>query len=255
MPIYVATNEIEIQDAIVIDSMEELTGADIMVSALKLPPSNEVLVKKQIESGAVLIQRKSGTDLTSSFGYRLDSAIARMTSIPGVAPYQCLLLFSGVIGVSSTGNAIINGRHTETLYSSILGALDAWIMRGGTVITVNGDEFIPDYLTLKEKKVREMFGQPVKEFYPPPLQELRLVSDWRVSMATFPLIGAVRANKIRDFLIENRLGDSLIQALVVTTNPIYAGKDSMGQAVVSACRSWLGLPDGWNIDIKPTEEG
>jgi hypothetical protein len=252
--IYSATQELEIPEAVVVPALEGLTGADFMVSPAKMPPTSAKLVERHIEMGAVLIQRKSGMDLISSLGPRLDDSLATMRTIPGIAPFQCVLMFCGAITVAPSGMAVIDGRFTETPYINVISAIDAWNMRGGTFIWLKDNSFVPEFLLGKEKRIIQYLDKQTKQVYPPPLQNLELVNDYRVTLATFPLIGEGRANRIRDHLVKNKMGDSLLQALIMMTNGDIVQPDGTGATIRAAVREWLGLPDGWNLDIKPIEE-
>src|SRR4030042_3613441 len=74
--------------------LEELTGADLMVSPLSLPACNQAMIKKHIEAGCLLVQGKwSMGDLEDSIHDegRL-SALARMAEC-GATPRQRVLLY------------------------------------------------------------------------------------------------------------------------------------------------------------------
>jgi hypothetical protein len=254
MPIYVSHKSLVFPGATYSSSLEELTGADVLLTPAELPISGQKLIEKHIESGAIMIQIKSGMDLIASLGPRLNDSIAGMSSINGVAPFQVVLLFVGVLDCTPAGFAIIDGEVTNHLYIAVISALDSWTMRGGTVMFIKNMSMVEEYLITKAKKMLEMLAEQTKEVYPPPLQLLVKVYDWRLTILTFPMIGEVRAKKIRDYLISNRLGDSLLQALVVMTNKSYSQGDSLSESVRQSCRGWLGLPDGWNINISSEEE-
>ena len=244
----------DIPGVVASDILEKLTGADIMVSPVSLPPKSEGLIKKHLERGAVLIQRKSGEDLIASIPTRLENSLAKMTST-AYYPYQSMLLFSGKLEISPAGMAIVNGNETGMSYMAVIGALDAWTLRGGTYINLPSDDLIPEFLRDKEKRIQDYSTHPVRYSYPvAPFQRVEDVTDWRITLATFPLIGEARAQKVKQELIRMKLGDSLLQALVYLTNGSIITPDGGGRTVVAACREWMGLPDGWNLDITPVGE-
>ncbi|MCI0562300.1 MAG: hypothetical protein MN733_27770, partial [Nitrososphaera sp.] len=92
--------------------LEEVTGADFLISIGQYPLRNRALLRKHIESGALLVQHKSGTtgDLLNSLGERLDESQARMTHLLrqiNRRNTQCILLKTGLYDKSSDGRVVL----------------------------------------------------------------------------------------------------------------------------------------------------
>lgn len=234
---------------------EESTGADIMVSPISLPCTTGTLIRKHLDMGAVLIQRKSGNDLLASIPTRLEQSIGRLQEIV-VYPYQAMLLFCGRMESSPAGYAIINGDISGMSYMAVIGALSSWQLRGGTYLNLDSDDLLPEFLREMEARVIDYSTHPFKKSYPmQPYQTVKNIKDWRITLATFPMIGEARAEKVRQELVRFKLGDDLFQALRVLTDGSLISPNGAGRTVTAACREWLGVPEGWNIDLVPIEKG
>jgi ERCC4-type nuclease len=78
--------------------LESLTGCDIMISTLTMPCTTEALVRKHVEAGALLVQRKSLQDLVRSIGDRINHSLAKILAkmrSTGASSWQCILLSTG----------------------------------------------------------------------------------------------------------------------------------------------------------------
>lgn len=207
-----------VPDAIISDDLERITGADIMVSTLKLPIT-EKLLPRHIKAGALLVQRKSGEDLVRSIGNRILHSLAKMRST-GAAQWQCILLSTGFFipnyktGEVQVGKLIdaegipdIAWYTVRWAYKALATEIRRYHMRGGVYIPLTCDEEIvgwlkqaeADLIALRQNKVKQVWPD-AKDYPPDPpdvedmLQELRPVTDWRRVFAQLDGVGPVRAN-------------------------------------------------------------
>lgn len=244
----------QVSGIVQIDGLEKITGADFLISALTMPATTEVLIAKHLESGGILVQRKSGTDLINSImDGRLMSSLSKMCD-QTQAHWQRLLITTGIYTPSTLGYSMVDGLQSTMSYISIMAMLDAWQMRGGSYINLINDEAIPDFLITKERRVKEFRDNNEKIVFDPPLQTLVSVRDWRVTLATFPMIGEKKALAIGDFLNKNpSLSYTLLDALMVVTGIGVNKPPGIGSGITAIAREWLGLEDGWELTIKPSE--
>ena len=257
MPIYIDPTEARagsrlpaMQGVVIVDGLEALTGADMMLSVYAAPVGSETLIRKHIAAGALLVQRKSGDDLINSLGAHLNSALDRMWTLTH-RPGQCVLLFGGALAADANGMAIIDGRMASRTYMSVLGGLSRWHDRGGVVEQVAADEYIPAWCDMKLAHLKE-YSTPegeVKHFYPDtslrvvdksdPMQMLVQVRDGRVTLATLPGIGAKTADDLWTWGDGNlaRILDALCTPATLKSPNKPRG---IGPATVRAVRAWMG---------------
>lgn len=213
MPIFVEPTEVteqsrlpQLDGATVVNGLEAMTGADLVISPLDAPLT-KVLLREHNSAYALFVQRKSGHDLAHSVGPRLNSSLARMWEVAS-SQSQRVLLFVGTL-TEKDGEAWIDGRATRMHYNAIAGALARWNDRGGVVEYLANDALIPDWATMREKQLRE-YIQPngeIKWCWPEmphlteidkndPMQMPVQVRDGRVTLATLPGIGTEKAQDL-----------------------------------------------------------
>lgn len=230
----------QIEGAKVSDDLENLTGADLMISTLKLPIT-EKLLPRHISAGALLVQRKSGEDMIRSIGGRILHSLAKMRST-GAAQWQCVLLSTGFFIPNYKTGEVQVGRlidaegvpdiawHTvKWSYQALATEIRRYHMRGGVYVPLTCNEEIvgwvqqaeADLIALRDDKVKQVW--PDARDYPPDppapgdiLQELRPVTDWRRAFAQLDGVGPVRANamyhRIAKWLKEQRPASSGFKA-------------------------------------------
>ena len=160
-----------------------------------------------------------------------------------------------------------NGRitfHTEHFphmsYQAVQSSLRHWCWYGGVHLSLVCDDEIPGWCNVAESrlqekskagKVKEVWPAPVELYDPPakddPLQELIEVKDWRHILAQFPGVGPVRANALRDAMLEYKADDTLFQALCWATGDDSPKVRHWGKGIIGAVRKALGVPDGFDI--------
>lgn len=256
MPIFADPTELRatsrlpaLRDVVSVDGLEALTGADLMLSVLSAPASTEVLIRKHIAAGAILVQRKSGEDLINSMGAHLNDSLERMFWLTK-RPAQNVLLFSGLLAADHLGMALVDGRTSTRSYAAALGALSRWAWRGGVVETVAGDEHIPGWCAMKLHHLEEYAaGDVSKMSYPEtalytrdpldPFQTLIRVHDGRVTLATLPGIGEKTADELWTWGDGNlaRILDALCDPQTLKRKDKPRG---VGPATIRAVRLWMG---------------
>lgn len=259
------------------NNLEELTGADFMISPIDIPASTRTLIQKHIDAGALLVQRKTGSDLASSVGTRMNDSLMRMQEYD-IRNCQCVLLFVGTLDVNANGYAIINGFKEKIKYWSLQSAFDKWTDRGGVIKFLLSDNMVGEYLIRKEKHVREFKQFPVKRVWQirdvpnmidetDPLQELTSVSNklgdfgyWRPMMVQVPGLGPSRVNAIYRKMKEHYGGnkikdwDNPLFAIAFITGPLGIGVDGIGKGMHKKIRDWFGLEDVYEISVVARDE-
>lgn len=230
-----------IPGAVALPFLEALTGADFMITVLGMPASTENLCLKHVQSGALLVQRKHGSDLHNSVGSRMNESLARMR-MTGASQSQCVLL-AVEYGFSQDGVW-----WTEDERWNGLAAMSKWHDRGGVVEILDKAEDVPRWIDMKVKHLQEYLEHPVKVIYPDkpeitvlegPLQLPQLINDGRVTLATLPGIGVKRADDLW-----KAFNGNLSAILIWLTDP--HSEDSVkgiGKGTVKKVREWLGLED------------
>jgi len=229
--------------------LEEVTGADMLVTITPFPCTTEILLARHIERGAIMIQRKSGGDLINSFGARLNTAIVNMLSCKAKSSNQRVLLYTGIFAERG-GNLVLNDKQLNTNYMSFRKALDWWQYRGGKVANLPSDSLILPWVQSLEKDLETLQEEKQVEFYPsfgsfPPDEDvLQLpieVRDWRVTLATFPGIGPEKCNALF-----NHLKEIYNQPVTLWIALHYIMQDESkvpgwGKAAKQSVKRWLGI--------------
>ena len=271
--------------------LEEYTGADFIISPLDLPWV-PIFYQRHIDAGALFVQRKSGMDLPSSVPDRINSSLARMRALPGIHQSQCVLLFIGVMLVDADGKCTIDYRKVDQYgadsYWMIQGAISKWSGRGGCYENIPKKSLFAEWVNMKARHANEFAAEPVKYVYAEkpamtalpmdendksrdPFQELVKVSDWRNTLLTLPGVGPSKVQALFEVLQKNvsyfhdgtRVTDSttctpaLIDALMLLSNYKLSKRIKtigIGPGVVENVRKWLGIPDGWDLDLAESED-
>ena len=153
-----------IEGAVESPILEELTGADFMISTLNAPPVTETLIQKHVDNGALLVQRKSGLDLSSSIGERLNKSLSKMIKMDTMQA-QCILLFIGFM-TEVDGKCHINKQDTRLDFFTVQGAISKWHDRGGVVEFLPKPSLVEQWCKMKIAHLEEYKRKPIKEQYP-----------------------------------------------------------------------------------------
>lgn len=265
MPVFIDPTELREGSLLGLDGMaytptqdlEHFTGADLMLSTQSFPATTETLLRKHIEMGAILVQRKSGLDLSASIGERMGHSLVRMQTM-GARQSQCLLLFIGVLTCDRDNKAIIDGRETFASFWSVQGAISKWHDRGGVFESISRSSLLSDWIKMKMRHLAEYEKEPIHLVWPTkphisdtnnPLQLPQAVSDGRVTLATLPGLGPTRVNAIWSSMTN----PSLIEALCLLTNPTTKGIEGVGPKTIENIRAHFGLDEVMQIaqEVQP----
>ena len=206
--------KVDVEALAPLPGLEALTGADFLMTPSGVSCYNETTIRLHLTKfRALLVQRKSGLDWTSSMGPRLAMSIDKMRIAPRQT--QRLLVVTGLFMPDAEGVAICgwprmtkagevyargqpqNG--TRVLLKSLYTAQLEWQMRGGAFITLaSNDDFLP-FLRRAEELLRAPVARqiyddrPIYEDSDDPLQTIEVVRDARRTLCTLPHIGPTLA--------------------------------------------------------------
>ena len=223
--------------------LEELTGADFLITVSQMPVTTRFLVLEHIKQGALLVQRKSGNDLLQSIGGRMTHSLGKMVATRAKQS-QCVLLFIGYMS---------SFREDGGDYWKVVNSVSKWNNRGGTFESILNHEMLEKWFISKEKHLLEYKTNPIKYVYPEKpeitaldsaLQIPYAVNDGRITLATLPFIGPKRANELwKQF--HGRLSTILCWLSNPNAKALFPNGEVKGvsKGIVSASRKWLGLDD------------
>jgi hypothetical protein len=187
-----------------IAGIEEMTGADFIISPLDIPHKSEALIRRHASMG-LCVQRKDIGDFAASLrpeDNRLWNQLLRMRQICQM-PW---LLIIGDLKCDKEGHAVIDGRNTDWNYTSLLGAMDWWQRRGGFMSWISRDSLMVDWCHLQYNVLveREKAGGEWQEHgvVRPIPQTLYSIPDVQRTLLTFPGIGSDRAEAIYKKAVE-----------------------------------------------------
>lgn len=139
--------------------LEELTGADFVVSKLPINPVSNLNWHKQNRS--LFVQRKSGYDVFSFEQTNIE--IARMKAV-GLSMQQCILLFIGRCYPDSSGLAVIDHQkpHGETTYKTFEKRQALITGRGVQFCQIASVAELETWLEARVEAIQDMVDEPVK---------------------------------------------------------------------------------------------
>jgi hypothetical protein len=216
--------------------LRQISGADVMITKLVIPPISDSLVRKHVENGAVLYRVLSTKELRDIESGQLLANLSKLIEL-GAKSWQCVL-------VVETGREVLD-------FENYIDKIDLWVDHGGTSVATHGHP-VSAYIHSREKKI---LGDKERTSIVFPVygsrKDIHLVKDWTATLATFPMLGYKGAVVVRDLIKAQNLGDDLLTALwFLTDEDKVAGSDPTWKQVRLMARSWLGLPKHFNIDIK-----
>lgn len=206
----------------VVNGLEALTGADLLISPLskpKLPDRlTEAIPHRKLLAihtrAGILVQRKDGMDLLSSLS-NLCTIEKRMLDWCG--PIGPWLLIAGQFAQRKDGRLCLNGFEviTRHSYKAVKAALDWWQLRGGHVTELSGARLITSWVNHWHESMLTQLNTELERVVVNrlPAQALkRPESDWWVPLAIVPTIGEVKAQVLAQWLPESKR--TLAQAIV-----------------------------------------
>jgi hypothetical protein len=248
-----------------LSGLEALTGADVMISPEEMPfPRNDEIILSHIRGGAKLIQLKFGHDLPSSIiDGRLNEALSRMLGA-GAMPWQCLLLFIGMIGRDSVkGMVTVNGQLTygnkPMQWEQVQAALNFWTERGGSIdFPLSSGKLIPLHFDLHQDHIdRFVSGEDTRKIWPkspvfydeiqpvnPHLKEwkiaqkLIIIDDLRPLLCAIPgaRIGPERATAIWSYMEKQGIRQCFMGFLSIVRDESILNAPGIGKGTLKAIR-------------------
>lgn len=253
MTIFITSGELTttlplIPGAIPLPCLEELTGADLMVSPLTIPAATLTLIQRHIAAGALLVQGKwSPGDLAASLAdERTLASLARMWEV-GASQMQRVLLYCGMVPIPG---------------SPEYAALSKWADRGGRVEPpLPSVSWVPAWCEMKLRHLAEYEAQPLRWVYgerakfitrpeDDPLQLLAEVpvADPRHILIALDGVGPVLAQRWWEWANAHPAecdGTALgIIAQMTCTGKGCEKVSGWGKGKAQGVREHLGLPDG-----------
>jgi hypothetical protein len=239
----------------VLVGLEEVTGADLLVTRVKnfniaavsetMPAPLKTHFRNACNAG-VLIQRKSGRDLLSSF-HKLNETYIRMRDWCE-AP---ILLSTGVIG-HRNGKVTIDGDLTKVNYSSMVAKLLFWQWRGGYFIPLVRDSDIIMFVGKMESRWLHHSDERWVMKERPPVQTL-LPAGWWERIGVLPGFREAKSRDLAEYPGVECMADALVylsndKNYVRTNHP-----RGVGPADFRNIREWLGLKPGERLVVERDE--
>lgn len=233
--------------AIVLNGLEDTTGADILlcdvqdIRDLETLPAQAKLRRACAEG--ILVQRKTYRDICSSIPTLKDHLCKMLLwssdcwlLITGqmVRIGDTIAVFKEMIHDDKKSRATILYEQTQWKYSPLLAAIDKWQRRGGYVAWLADNDSIGAWLDVAWH-VKENL-EPEEHIVHRVPQQMLFASDWRDTLATLPGIGEKRA---REWALE-----TLAQTLCELTT---ADESKTRENI----RRYFGLQDGFDIRVVP----
>lgn len=235
--------------------LEDLTGADLLLSIKPIPATTEALLRVHAQSG-LLVQFKRWNDLQAAITteQRLFYEIMKMrewTPRPWLLVTGALFAVNGQAVVGQvTGKSLKNGTALATLsgrpglsFASVDGALDAWAYYGGYVKQLSEPVSVLGWLQRQASILEKIESGEVTELTPRSVQR-ELVDATPVSWlaALFDGIGRKTAQAILERLrVLLRREPRLYEAISYVTNYQSAEIPGITRERVGQWRAHLGL--------------
>ena len=123
------------------------------------------------------------------------------------------------------------------------------------------DSLLLPWLQMKERHLREYAEIPVKEVWSDTtvyeedsLQRLRPIKDQRITLATFPGIGAKRATALWEALKTHGADQTLLQAIVWLLEGYATKVYGIGDVTVRRNKEWFGVKPNEHLTVYTEEE-
>lgn len=228
--------DIEFPDATKVSDLRSKTGASVVISEKRFPLNTEPMIKKHVSSGCIFYRVITDSELLAITDEMLLFNL-RMMQKHGASPWQSILLFDDHSGVLD--------------YDKYTRKVDLWVDHGGSSVGTYGNP-VRSYITKREKSFLESLKSTKTILVPnyAARKEIGVANDWTVTLATFPGVGYEGAQVIRKIINGKKLGDDLLTALwFLTDEKELAEADGNWKTVREAARKWIGLPEGFSLDI------
>jgi len=202
-----------------VSGLEDLTGADFILSPLPIPYKTEDLLLRHARLG-LCVQRKDIGDFAASIrsdDNRLWSQLLRLKEITNF-PW---LLIIGDLKCTKEGKAVIDGRDTEVNYYSIISAMSFWQLRRGYMTWLSRDGNLEEWCRIWYERLasvnrRGTNGWGEFGFSRPVAQGLYEASQIERTLGTFPGLGTEKAHAIYNFAKEKCEGEPTLMDVMLT---------------------------------------
>lgn len=241
--------------------LEALTGADMVLSQIPIPPT--VNLDLHIKNRSLFVQIKIGYDIISFD--QLHSSIARMQKC-GIPKGQAILLPIGEYWQDGLSNLRIKGKKPfgNIPYSTLETIFDMWDMRGG-IVEPSPPKHIDDlqgWIDRKQHAFDKIAKEGKKDVYPPRpefipediWQSVEEITDWRKFLVSgLDKFGSAKANAVfkyaREYFDGSPFGFYHILCLMTDEKdgkpvhkiPLWGDKSRQD------FREQLGIQDHWNL--------
>ena len=228
-----------------VSGLEELTGADFILTPLSIPVTNEALIKRHAKAG-LCVQRKEVLDLAASItDSRLWGQLDRMLQVTDI---PMLLLIGSMFG-NGTNKLVTEKRETEFNYFSVRRNVMRWQLCGGYYDEINRDTQMLDWCRLwldDLKKRNDNDGKfwPKKYVRPVP-QTLYEIPNVQRTLLTLPGIGSDKAEAIYS-TVQDKYGrpPSLIECFILIDDEKVSG---IGPKIRKQVLDFVGWQDNKEI--------
>lgn len=185
-------------DSLAVAGLEDLTGADLIISPLSIPATPNALLLRHASTG-LCVQRKTVGDLLSSFTDKDNRLWFQLSRLLEVTTLPWLLVI-GDIKCNRDGLAVVDGRETSWEYVKIIAALDWWQLRGGYVTWLSRETLIYSWCKMWQTRLENRDteygdgkGWGEKIISRPVQQTVYEVPNVVRTLMTFPGMGEERA--------------------------------------------------------------
>jgi hypothetical protein len=261
--------------------LEELTGADFVISTLKAPIRTLAIARKHAEAGALFVQRKSGNDLLSSLDDRRLFASTFKMSKTRARMSQTILLTTGIFApfwgdgqseaVTMVGQPQFEAetwpniawvKNYHLTWSRFTASMSKSVDRGLRWEQVLTDADLTAWFKMKMRHLVEYDDKNTKHLYPTPeypeqvdarpeaLQMPVVVTDWRLALSTVPGFGPTKCEAVKAFCDGQWVWPML-------SDPSNIGRNlpkGIGKSAVDKFRAFFGLDDDFAFGVVPITE-
>jgi len=217
-----------------VTGLEDMTGADLIITPLSLPTKSDAMLKRHAREG-LCVQRKDINDFITSFfqtDNRLPNQLLRMCQVTEI-PW---LLIVGDLKCDKEGMSVADGRTREIRYDSVIAAMDSWQLRGsdrcsGRLSWILSDRQMASWcmdwynrlVKVQERKAMGYDGWGDYPVFRPAPQTLYKIPDVQRTLMTFPGLGFERAQLVYDEARKKSENPTLMDCLVIISDHSVVG--------------------------------
>jgi hypothetical protein len=239
----------------VLSSLEERTGADIVLSVWEAPVTTDSLAWQHVRRG-VGYQLKRGEDLVASIkdGRAMYQLARMLTSFS-----ECWGVWIGVPAAERYQGIDMNLAGLMFPYKAYLSHVRNWQRAGGMWLELDPICLFERWV---EDELKRMSTDEPSRLLRKPQVNLLPLTPQEETLATFPMLGPTRARSIWNHMKAHDVDRTLTQALVWLSDGFATRVEGIGKGVVKAARRHLGLREHEELGLytdndflKPVEKG